>query len=103
MLNILKFELYKTVKRKLFLFSPIIILGTAVILLAASLSSAYSYDENGNEVRGYKAVRYEKEYAEKISGELTAENIFRIFILIEGLFPILRRFTLIRDFSPITM
>lgn len=75
MLNILKFELYKTVKRKLFLFSPIIILGTAVILLAASLSSAYSYDENGNEVRGYKAVRYEKEYAEKISGELTAEKI----------------------------
>lgn len=75
MLNILKFELYKTVKRKLFLFSPIIILGTAVILLAASLSSAYSYDENGNEVRGYKVVRYEKEYAEKISGELTAEKI----------------------------
>ena len=75
MLNILKFELYKILKRKLFLFSPLIILGTIILLLMASLSSVSSYDENGNEVRGYKSIKYEKEYAEKISGELTAEKI----------------------------
>lgn len=75
MLNILKFELYKIVKRKLFLFSPIIIIGTILTLLMASLSSTYSYDENGNEVRGCTAVRYEREYSEKASGELTAERL----------------------------
>lgn len=75
MLDILKFELYKIVKRKLFLFSPIIILGTIIILLSAALSSAYSYDGNGNHVFGYKAIKYEKARAEKISGELTPEKV----------------------------
>lgn len=75
MLNILKFELYKIVKRKLFLFSPIIIFGTVIILLTAAIDSVYSYDENGNYVTGYKAIKYEKAYAEKISGELTAEKV----------------------------
>lgn len=75
MLNILKFELYKIVKRKLFLFSPIIILGTIITLLSATLSSVYSYDENGNYVYGYKAIKYEKACAEKISGEFTPEKV----------------------------
>ncbi|MDE7289164.1 MAG: ABC transporter permease subunit, partial [Oscillospiraceae bacterium] len=75
MLDILKFELYKIVKRKLFLFSPIIILGTIITLLTGTLSSAYSYDENGNHVFGYKAIKYEKAYAEKVSGELTPEKV----------------------------
>lgn len=78
MLDILKFELYKITKRKLFLFSPVIIIGTIITLLMASLSSTYSYDEKGNEVRGIKAVRYEKEYAEKVSGELTAERLAEV-------------------------
>lgn len=75
MLDILKFELYKIVKRKLFLLSPIIILGTIIILISAPSSSAYSYDENGNNVTGYKAIKYVKAYAEKISGELTPEKV----------------------------
>ena len=75
MLNILKFELYKIVKRKLFIFSPIIILGTIIILLSAPIPSVYSYDENGNNVTGYKAIKYGKAYAEKISGELTPEKV----------------------------
>ena len=75
MLDILKFELYKIVKRKLFLFSPIVILGTIIILLTATLSSVYSYDENGNYVYGYKAIKYEKARAEKISGEITSEKV----------------------------
>lgn len=75
MLDILKFELYKIVKRKLFLFSPIIIFGMTVTLLMASLSSVSSYDENGNYVKGHKSIKYEKKYAEKISGELTPEKI----------------------------
>ena len=75
MLDILKFELYKIVKRKLFLFSPIVILGTIITLLTATLSSAYSYDGNGNYVYGYKAIKYEKARAEKISGELTLEKV----------------------------
>lgn len=81
MLNILKFELYKIIKRKLFLFSPIIILGTVFTLLMASLSSVSSYDENGDYVKGYKAIKYEKEYAEKISGELTEEKIAEVIEL----------------------
>lgn len=75
MLNILKFELYKIVKRKLFLFSQIIIFGTVIILLTAAIDSVYAYDENGNYVTGYKAIKYEKTCAEKISGELTAEKV----------------------------
>lgn len=75
MLDIFKFELYKITKRRLFIFSPVIIIGAVTALLAASLSSAYSYDEKGNEVRGIAAVGYEREYAEKVSGELTPEKI----------------------------
>lgn len=78
MLDILKFELYKITKRKLFLFSPVIIIGTIITLLMASLSSTYSYGEKGNEVRGITAVKYEKEYAEKASGELTAERLAEV-------------------------
>ena len=75
MLDIFKFELYKITKRRLFIFSPVIIIGAVTALLAASLSPAYSYDEKGNEVRGIAAVGYEREYAEKVSGELTPEKI----------------------------
>lgn len=75
MINILKFELYKIVKRKLFLFSSLLILGTIILLLMATLSSVSSYDKNGIYVNGYKAIKYEKAYAEKISGELTSEKI----------------------------
>lgn len=76
--NIIKFELKKIITNKISWVSIIFILGFIVTFIAASLSSVYSYDENGGELNGFAAISRENQLTHPLAGEVTLETISNV-------------------------
>ncbi|MFZ2540058.1 MAG: hypothetical protein WAX04_14355, partial [Oscillospiraceae bacterium] len=70
-----RFELKKIYKSKTAIIAIVILIAATIFIIAAAISSAYSYDQNGIELGGFAAISREKKLNHELAGEVTLELI----------------------------
>ncbi|MPQ45057.1 ABC transporter permease [Clostridium tarantellae] len=86
MKDLLVFELKKIIRKKL---NIIVILGSlllTIILFIAPVMQFISFNENGEQVKGFSAIKLEKQRQEEMAGMLTEERITEDILKYQQLF-----------------
>lgn len=75
MLLLFKLEIKKLLKRKICIGTFCGLFAIIAFLLIMRISMASSFDDNGNEVSGYRAIKYEQKILAPLAGKMTPEYI----------------------------
>lgn len=61
MIKLIRFEMKKLIKSKMLIIVGVAIIGIIIAMVAGSLSSVFSYEENGAELSGFDAIEIDNE------------------------------------------
>lgn len=78
MIKLIRFEMKKLIKSKMLIIVGVAIIGIIIAMVAGSLSSVFSYEENGAELSGFDAIARQKELDNSLSGDLTSARFAEI-------------------------